>query len=365
VGSVKERVAALEADADIVVINFENLAWLMKTYKGRGIGHFDGLVIDEITKLSEVGSKTFKALRPRLPMFKWRVGATGTAVSENWMKLFGMMLLLDSGEALGTRKDLFLRKYFYATDFQEYNWELQEGAVERLSAAIAHLVWTMPDYRHELPALTVETVPIEMPAGLRDVYDEMKGTMACTIDGEEMLADNSAVLQGKLAQLASGFIYIGDEDLGDRDVVEVSEYRFDCLMDALEVSDGPTLVVYWFTADRDLLLDCIPEAVHMDSKNSEEISARWNAGEIDILLMHPRSGGHGLNLAKGGHEIIWYTPYWSRDLFEQTNARLWRRGQEHPVRVRELIAVDSVDELMQQRVKDKAEFEHLWEEYIG
>ena len=363
VGDEKERMAALASDAQIVVVNFDNLIWLCDLLKDGFYASFDGLVIDELTKLKTAGGKQFKALRPRLKQFKWRVGLTGTAVSENWEGLYAMMLILDSGKRLGTRKDAYMQRFFYQTDFQGYKHELHPWAAKAISELIDDVVYSMPDYRDELIEPLYEKIEIEMPQKLRDIYEEMKGKMVVDIDGELFEAPNAAVLSGKLQQISSGFMYVDDEE---RTPVDISEYRHDALMGALAESEGPTLVVYWYKADLEMIKAMLPEAVELNSgKGVEANVAAWNRGEIDNLLVHPQSAGHGLNLAKGGHEIIWFTPTWSRDLYEQTNARLWRRGQTEQVRIREIVCRGSIDELVIQRVQDKAEFEALWSRHLA
>jgi hypothetical protein len=362
-GNVKNRIAALNSAAPIVCINFENLAWLFREYKAKGV--FDGMVVDELTKLKNSGGTAFKALRPRLVDFTWRLGMTGTPVSENWEGLFGQMLIVDGGERLGTRKDSFLRRYFYATDYKEYNWELYDWAAETISAKIKDVVYTVPDYRHELPELLDEIIPFHMPSDLVKKYDELKKSMLLEMpDGGVLTADSAAVLSGKLSQCSSGFLYSPPSPEGKRgDPVFFSDYKITACEFSVSrrLDKGESVVIaYWFDADRQRLNELYPNC-----ELSPENIDKWNRGELDVLLIHPKSAGHGLNLAAGGHNMIWLGPVWSRDMREQTIARLWRRGQKYPVHVITFVGEKSIDELMVERVEGKKDYEVLFKQHLG
>ncbi len=345
-GSEKKRREAVEARAQITVINFENVAWLMKNY-GK-LGFWDGLVVDELTKLKAVGGKTFKALRPRLKDFSWRVGLTGTPVSEDFEGLYAMAMVIDCGKALGTRFDAFKNTYFFPTDFQQYNWALHDGASDNILMRVENLIYDLESYTAELPPITYETVELTMPIELKARYDEFKHTNILAFDDDELdavAADTAAVLSGKLQQLASGFIY--DEN---GDSVLICDYRLRALESLLYGLKRPVVVCYWFKADLIAMRERFPLCVVLGD-DVEENSRRWNNGEIDMLLLHPRSAGHGLQLQFGGCDMIWYSPTWSRDLWLQTNARLWRRGQTKPVTITSIIAKHTVDELVQARIE--------------
>lgn len=372
-GDASERKKALAADADIVVINFDNLIWLMDLFKkDKTLNTFDGLVIDELTKLKAAGSKMFKALRRHLSSFKWRVGLTGTAVSEDWLGLYAMMLVLDSGARLGTSQDAYRRKYFYQADYQGYQWELQPWAAAAIGEKISDIVYTMADYRSELEKPSYEIFNFDMLDTQKAAYAELKNTSILNFVHTESGASktieavNAAVLSGKLQQLASGFLYLDDDiDENTREWECFSSRRIDALRECLNTVTGPVLIAYWYKADLAAIKALLPNAVELNSGSGVEANVRaWNNGEIDALLVHPRSAGHGLNLAQGGHTVIWYSPTWSRDLYEQTNARLWRRGQTKTVRIIELVANDSIDELIRQRVEDKKDFEALWQKHL-
>ena len=360
--SAKARTAALDMGAQVTCINFENLAWLFREYKAR---NFDGLIIDELTKLKNTGGAQFKAIRPRLGDFKWRLGMTGTPVSENWEGLFGQLLVVDGGKRLGTRKDGYLRQYFYPTDYKEYNWALYDWAAESIAFKIRDVVYTVPDYRHLLPDLIDTTTVLPMPAELLDIYTELKKSMVVGMpDGGFLTADTAAVLSGKLMQCANGFLYgpVGDD--GKRGAPSyLSSYKIDeCarVVDGHLDTGGAVIIAYWFDADRQRL-----NALYPNCELSTDNIARWNAGKMDVLLIHPKSAGHGLNLAAGGHAMVWLGPVWSRDVREQTIARIWRRGQTNTVTVTTITAADSIDGLMMERVEGKKGFEVLFKQHLG
>ena len=369
IGTDVERRAALAEKAQITVINFENIPWLFRVAACKHV--FDGLVVDELSKLKAVGGAQFKALRPRLGDFKWRVGLTGTPVSEDWRGLFGQMLIIDRGEALGSRKDVFMRRYFYPTDFMEYNWELHDWAAETIAGLIAGEVYVMPDYRDALPELTTTTIRLIMPPEVRSIYDELAGEFIAGVDGVgEVVAETAAAVSGKLRQLSSGFLYITPPDTDVKTAAMVSEYRIDAVTDEvwrLVRLGRPVMLTYWFKADYHRLVERLHglRVADIAVEGAEKAALGWNSNCVDVLLLHPQSGGHGLNLARGGADIVWLGPVWSRDLFLQVVARLWRTGQTKPVTSTTFIVDDSVDEMMIERVAGKASFEALFKRHLG
>lgn len=353
-GTPEERLALLKSDAPVCVVTFNVLPWMKKE---KLFGLFDGLLVDETTKLKETGGAWFKALRPHLKKFLWRGGLTGTPVNEDFMGLYGQMMLVDAGESLGTRKEAFLNQYFYALDYKQYNWALKEGAEKRLLQAIAPHVHVMPEYRAELPPIEFHQVPLAMPDTLAAYYDRMRRDMVT----EDTVSQTAAVLVQKLQQIGSGFVY---DEAGE--AVALSDYRVNALLDLLERLKGQNVIIaYWYKEDLQRLRAALPEAEELNPKTLAKTVKRWNAGEIEHLLIHPRSAGHGLQLEQGGHTIIWYSPVWSNDLWEQTNARVWRRGQKNPVHIYTLVADGTIDELVCQRVEKKAQFDKLFTQHLG
>lgn len=356
IGTPAQRCAALQSESRVVVINFENLPWLFRETKLWE--SFDALVIDEISKLKNPGGSQFKALRPKLKNFIWRVGLTGTPVSEDWQGLYAQMVVVDGGRALGTCKDLFLNTYFIQKDFKGYKWELRKGGAEAIAERIASVVWTMPDYRSALPDITYKTILMDMPPEVVTAYEQLRNEMLLEIEGEEIAAESAAVLVGKLQQLANGFVYTSSGD-----TERLSSYRFDTLSRLVKTIEAPVVIAYWYRADGEVLREMFPNAA--DLANDPEAGRLWNERRADVLLLHPRSAGHGLQLEQGGSVVVWFGPVWSRDLWEQTNARVWRRGQREPVSVYTLAARGSIDELIMRRVKEKAGLMELFKAHIN
>lgn len=358
VGTEKQRKAAVARDCDITVVNFESMAWLVRAYPKR----WDALVIDELTKLKSAGGKTFKALRPRLKDFKWRVGLTGTPVSEDFEGLYAMALVVDAGAALGTRSDAFKRKYFFQVDYAGYDWALYDWAAADILKRLDSLVYNSEDYTDELPPLEIKKIFLNLPENLKEKYEEIKkkNFLEIEVEGEEdssnfVEAGSAAVLSGKLQQLTSGFVY--DEN---GDSVLLSDFRLRALGIYLKELRGESVViVYWFKHDLEAIKKLLPDAFVLGDDIEAGVEG-WNNGTIKTLLLHPRSAGHGISLQHGGRNMLWYSPVWSRDLWLQTIARLWRRGQTKPVVITSLIASDSVDELVAARVDEKADFAAVW-----
>jgi hypothetical protein len=342
IGDPDARWQAVVTPSDVLCVNYENLPWLLEQPHG-----CDALVVDEITKLRTPGGVQFKALRKRLNQFTWRVGLTGTPVSENWEGLYAMCLVLDGGATFGRNKEKFLNEHFVS--FDGYRWTLLPGHAEQLTRALKPLLHVVPEYRHTLPPLDIEEIGVRLDASARMAYREMENTSV--IDHLDLEAPNAAVTIGKLQQVASGFVYT---NVGDNELLHTQKRR------ALEIlmreSDQPVIIVYQFQAELDWLRARYPKApVMAESKGLKSTTVRdWNAGRVPVLLMHPRSGGHGLNLAQGGARMIWIDPCWSRDAWDQTIARLWRRGQTKPVAVQIIISEDTVDEMILSRLDLKA-----------
>jgi len=344
-GDAKQRRAAVLRGAEVTVVNFENLPWLVDSGL---LDQFDGLLVDEVTKLKG-GGVGFKKLRKHLKDFKWRVAMSGTPVSENWQHIFYQMMVADKGAAFGRNKKRFLREYFYPTDFRQRSWAILPGSGERLAARVAGVVHTVPPYQHTLPPLTVTALPVSLTPAAAIMYKDMAGTM----EAGGVLAENAAVKTAKLQQIANGFIY------REEDTLEIHHEKLGKLSSKiLENGRRNFIVVYQHKWELAQLLALYPDAGLLGGGVSAADTGRtiseWNTGRLNVLLLHPKSAGHGLNLASGGSDLIWFAPPWSRDLFDQTNARIWRRGQTQPVQVWVLTAVGTVDELITARLDDKA-----------
>lgn len=356
-GTMEERRAGLRSDAEIVCINFENLEWLVNELyiddKGR-INRdcpFDGIIIDEVSKLKSNSGTNFKAMRRVINKFAWRLTMTGTPVSEDWTGLFGEMFMTDGGKALGKNKQKYLDRYFYPTDYERRNWKLIPDQDAKILDAIGDVLYHLPDYRHELPELKEVEMKVFMDEHTSIMYKNFKRDCITSLNDDEIVAPNAAALTGKLQQIAQGFMYNGKGE-----VHKLKAAKLEVLKGLLAGVHKPVVIVYWFKQDLAYLQEAFPLGVVLDDAKSIH---DWNMGRTDILFLQPRSAGHGLNLAQGGCDMIFYSQLWSNDLVKQTIARLWRRGQTKPVHVTHLMLENSIDYLMGARIASKTEYHAL------
>ena len=338
VGSKAEREAALAADADIYIINRENLPWLVQNMRG---WPFDMVVLDELSSFKNHKAKRFRALKARRKNIRRIVGLTGTPAPNGLLDLWAQYRLLDQGERLGRFITHYRDQYFIPdqrNQHQIFSWKPREGAEDEIYGLIGDMTMSMKTVDHlQLPPVTSTRVMVSMSAAERGVYEQLKRDMVMRLDGEVIDASNAATLSGKLLQLASGAIYTPDHD-----VVRVHDRKLDALEDLIEQANGqPVLVAYWYKHDAERIMERIPSAV--DLKTSSDMKA-WNEGRIPVALIHPASAGHGLNLQAGGHLLVWFSLTWSLELYEQTNARLHRQGQQMLVSIMHIVTAGTVDE---------------------
>lgn len=363
VGSPAKRKAAIEGDAPVVVLNIENLPWFFDTY-GRNHG-FDALCIDELSKFGDSGSKSVKKLRKNCMTFKHRVGLTGTPVHEGFDKLYSQVLVLDGGARLGTSKEAFLNRYFYPTDFNRYNWELLPGGDDELLADLGDLVHSMPDYGGR-PELIEECLNVTLPEEAMADYEELMYGSAIYCEGLEdfIVADNAAVLSGKLEQMANGFLY--DTEGKAWPYHAAKEQRLiQFLSEAWDKENMLVFYQYQYDKERitEILNRCGVSFATLDDKQGID---KFLSGDVSVLLLHPKSAGHGLNLHTGGaRQILCYSPIWSNDQFQQLVGRLWRRNAKRTVYVRSIVALDTIDEAKLERIEDKGEYDSAFKRYMG
>ncbi len=315
-GSEAQRRAVIEGDAEVVVINFENLPWL---FSMSGSSHgFDGLVIDELTRMAGGGAQ-FKALRKRLGDFVWRVGMTGTLVEEGLDRLFYQVMCLDNGRRFGRNKARWLQQYFVPLDWEARRWGPQEGASERLAAQLDGLVYEARMVASDgVPELVEETVFVTLSQRATEAYADM--CLHMVAEGVE--AANAAVASGKLQQICSGFMYSGG------DVIDLGDFKFRCLAQVIKdfsmSCSSQTLIVYQFVDELARLRVAYPDGREL--RDTGAVDA-WNAGRLGVLFLHPASGGHGLNLQSSGCDLVVFLgPLWSSDRTRQVVARVCRRG---------------------------------------
>lgn len=352
VGPKHTREAALNQDADIYVINRENLPWLLKNLTGPW--PFDMVVIDELSSFKNHQSQRFKALRAARPHIHRIIGLTGTPAPNSLLDLWAPFRLLDQGERLG-KFITHYRDHYFLPDKRNgqriFTWKLRDGADQDIYDAIADITISMrtTDYLN-LPDMTTTDRTVALTDKQRKHYTTLRDEMITTIDGETIDAGSAATLSGKLQQLASGAIYIDPDELPGH-YVEIHDQKLDALEDILEAAAGNTvLVAYWFKHELSRMKHRFP---HGRELNTADDMDDWNAGTIPLAFIHPASAGHGLNLQDGGHNLVWLTLPWSLELYEQTNARLFRQGQTEPVSIIHIIADNTIDQQIVRALADK------------
>lgn len=363
VGNPEHRKRVIESDADIVVINIENLVWFLSIY---GKKHtFDAICIDELSKFGDSSNKSAKKLRGAVKTFKHRVGLTGTPVHEGFIKLYSQVMMIDGGARLGTNKEKFLMRYFYPTDYNNYNWALKPAADEQLLNKLGTLIYPMKDYTRVLPALIENRVNVTLSDSATADYSYLVKNSVLGISGGNgvVIADNAAVLSGKLEQLANGFLY-DDEGVAHN----LHRHKSEAFKHFIKNNwDGDSvLIFYQYQNDKDTIakiLTCLNiDYSTMDSKNGMQ---NFLNRTVPVLLLHPKSAGHGLNLHTGGaHQILCYSPIWSHDQHKQLIGRLWRRGQTNPVNVTSFVSVNTIDETKLNRVLEKADYDKAFKEHL-
>lgn len=340
-GTPKQRVQAINRSADVYVTNRENVEWLVREYFDNWT--FDMVVIDELSSFKSPKANRFKALRKVRPYFKRIVGLTGTPAPNSLIDLWPQLYLLDGGIRLGRTLTSYREQYFKAGERNQYvvyKWNLKENADKAIHDKISDICISMSakDYLN-LPERIDREVTIKLPDEARIRYKQLEKDLVLELEGNDVVADTAAVLTNKLLQMANGAIY--DEN---KVVQEIHSAKLDALADIVDAANGKTVLVFYSYKH-----DCMRIKEHLKSykpkelKDSEDIS-EWNKGKIPVLLVHPASAGHGLNLQAGGNIIVWFGLPWSLELYQQANARLDRQGQTENVIVHHLIAKDTVDE---------------------
>lgn len=345
-GTERQRIAALSTPADIYVINRENTQWLERHYKK---WPFDCVVVDESSSFKNSSSQRFKALKRTLPFTNYMILLTGTPASNGLLDLWSQLYLIDFGQRLGRTKSGFEQRFF-ESDFMGYSLTPRAGAATNIQNLIADKCISMSadDYL-QLPDRIDLIESIVLPPKALKAYKDFERTLFAELPtGENIEAVNAAVLAGKLLQHCNGAIYTDEH----HNWVELHTAKLDALAELLDVNDENTLVAYNFKHDLARLQAKFPHARVLD-KNPQTI-VDWNAGKIKLLLAHPASAGHGLNLQGGGALIIWFGLNWSLELYEQFNARLHRQGQSRPVRVIHLVVADCLDERIMSVLADKS-----------
>ncbi len=354
-GTERERREALRADADIYVINRENVCWLIGQYEGNL--PFDMLVIDELSSFKSPKAQRFKALRLVRPSLKRVVGLTGTPAPNGLIDLWSQLYLLDEGERLGKTVTGYRERYFKpgrSNGHVVYDYKILDGSEEAIYRKISDICVSMKaeDYL-ELPPRVDNTVEIGLSRAIAARYADFEKTEVLRLMDEEessISAVNAAALSNKLLQFSNGAIY--DED---RAVHPIHDEKLEALEEIVEAStDSPVLVFYSFRHDIPRIKRRLKAYKPRELLTCKDIGD-WNAGKIRVLLAHPAGAGHGLNLQKGGNVLVWFGLSWSLELYQQANARLYRQGQTKPVRVYHLICRGTMDEDVLKAISGKAD----------
>lgn len=351
-GTQAKRIKALNTPGDVYVVNRENIPWLVDYYKQAW--PFDMVVLDESTSFKNPRSQRFKALKLVRRFMKKVVLLTGTPSARDIMDLWAQVYLLDEGVRLGRTITAFRDMYFNANThgghFTEYT--AKEGAEEAVLNAVKDICISMTaeDYL-ELPDLVTHDIPVELDSKSRREYKKFEHDMLLEINEDVITASMAGVLTNKLLQFCSGAVY--DEN---RKVIKLHDCKLDAYMELLERLSGERCITFYgFQHDRERLLEALSKTklcvrVYKDAKDEEA----WNAGEVDVLLVHPASCAYGLNLQAGGQHIIWFTPNWSFELNDQGICRLYRQGSPYnKIYVHYLIVTDSVDEDVKAAIADR------------
>ena len=353
VGSPGERRNALAESSQITLINRENIPWLVEQ---SGIPFcWDMVVIDELSSFKNWQAKRFRALMRVRPLVKRIVGLTGTPSPNGYMDLFAEYRLLDRGERLGRHITRYREAYFLPDRWgngRVFTWKLRQGAEEEIYRKISDITVSMKSVDHlKMPECVMNNVTVRMDEREKACYETLKEELFLRVrtrDGiREIDAKNASVLCNKLCQMSNGAVYTDESE-----VARIHDRKLDALEDLIEAANGnPLLIAYWYQHDIDRIRQRFPEVRVLKSAAD---MADWNAGRIAVGAIHPASAGHGLNLQAGGSTLVWFGLTWSLELYQQTNARLWRQGQKaETVVIHHLVMEGTIDERILEALRGK------------
>lgn len=353
VGSEKERLEALRKQADITMINRENLQWLIE--KSGQPFEYDMVVIDELSSFKNHQAKRFKALMKARPKVKRIVGLTGTPSSNGLMDLFAEFKILDMGVRLGRFIGQYRNTYFKPDKVNGpivYSYKLLPGAEDAIYEKISDITISMKAADHlKMPELVNTKYMVHLSEKEKKKYEDMKAELVLELPEGEITAANAASLSGKLSQMANGAVYADNES-----ILPIHDRKLDALEDIIESANGkPLLIAYWFKHDLIRIEQRLTEKkVPFQKLDSDASMKMWNKGELPVALIHPASAGHGLNLQSGGSTLVWFGITWSLELYQQTVARLYRQGQSsRTVTVIHILTQGTVDEKIMKALAEK------------
>lgn len=351
-GSAKRRLEALSTPADIYIINRDNVVWLIRQCGTHW--PFDMVVVDELSSFKNPKSQRFKALKKLSPLFKRFIGLTGTPAPRNLMDLWPELYLIDRGARLGKTMRAYQQQYFIPgrrNGYVVYDYIPIAGAEQQIYNRISDVCMSMTaaDWL-QLPDRIDLTREIQLSPTVMAAYRRFEREKFLEFQDSDnpLLAANAGVLAGKLTQFSNGAVYLEDHSWQS-----IHDAKLDELEQLIEEANGqPVMVFYSFKHDLQRLMDRFA-AYEPRSISSAADIADWNAGRIQLLLAHPASMGHGLNLQDGGHIVIWFGLTWDLEIYQQANARLHRQGQQQSVRIYHIICKGTVDEDIMRRLQSK------------
>ena len=344
VGTRDERITALKRNADITIINRENIQWLVE--ESGVLFDYDMVVIDELSSFKNHRTKRFRSLMKARPKVKRIVGLTGTPAPNGLMDLWAEFRLLDGGKRLGRFIGQYRERWFLPDKRNQmvvFSYKPKDGAEDEIYSTIADITVSMKAMdRIRMPELIETEMKVSMSGSERKAYDSMKKDLVLSLPDGAVTASNAASLSGKLMQLSSGAVYTDEESF-----TEIHRRKLDALENAIEsMNEKPLLIAYWFRHERTRISGLLTNLGIPWKEISDEASIReWNEGKLQAAVIHPASAGHGLNLQSGGSTLLWFTVPWSLELYQQTVARLWRQGQKSETTVViHLITEGTIDE---------------------
>ena len=347
---------------DIYVMNYEGLVWLSGELQKLKKWPFDGLVVDESTRMKETNTQRFKTIKPLLKQFKRRYILTGSPTANGLMNLFGQCYVMDSGETFGPYITRFREEFFYPTGFGGYDWTPKAGSEDLIHARLAPRVYYAHDEDYlQLPELIEKDIEVELPPKAMAMYLQMESALRLVFDSGKATAANTAVAAMKTRQLANGGIYL---DNAERTWENIHDAKTEAVVDLVEELSGqPTLITYDFLHDLERLKKALtkggkaPPHIGKGGVSSSQLSAlikSWNKGEVPVIIVNPQSMSHGVDgLQEAGRAIIWHSLTYSLENYDQLIARLRRSGQTERVLVAHIIAKSTIDKVIMTAIRTK------------